>query len=102
MEPSRFDIPVGKDSAISRAALARKWGVSDRTMREIVARLRMERTSDPYAIISSSNGAGYWRSMVTEELTAYARERRSRGQKEYAAAGDAERVLKHQGQLSFL
>ena len=102
MEPSRFDIPIGRKNAISRAALAAKWGVSDREARDIVAAMRTERTTDLYAIISLSNHAGYWRSIETSELIAYARERRSRGAKEFAAASDAERVLQTQGQLSFL
>ena len=72
--PSRNDIPIGKEHAISRADLARKWSVSDRTARRIVERMRDEAPEEPYIIASTSHQTGYWRTNESTELDRYERE----------------------------
>jgi hypothetical protein len=74
MTPSRSDIPIGYENAISREALAAKWGVSDRAARRIIERMRDEETEEPYIIASTAHQSGYWRTNKLAELDRYERE----------------------------
>lgn len=95
--PLREHIPIGKENAITRAELARLWSMDDRTVRETVARMRINQTDDPYAILSSScNPPGYWRSDIRAELERYVKEGQARAKNTIAALGDARRVLNGQ------
>ena len=95
--PLREHIPIGKENAITRAELARLWDMDDRTVRETVARMRINQTDDPYAILSSScNPPGYWRSDIRAELERYVKEGQARAKNTIAALGDARRVLNGQ------
>ena len=64
MENHLNDIPVGKEKAISAAALAAKWNCSERHVRTIVADLR--RSGE---WICSGN-EGYWFPEGLEEMSA--------------------------------
>jgi hypothetical protein len=81
--PSRYDIPIGRKNAISREALAAKWGVSDRTARRIVGRMRDEKPTEPYIIVSTSHQTGYWRSNAAADLDHFEREWISRATKQF-------------------
>ena len=67
MSFSDADIPIGAENAITRAELARKWGVNDRTARERIAALRADDNGDGYVIVSHSRGGvhGYYRTNDT-------------------------------------
>lgn len=92
--PLREHIPIGRENAITRAELARLWGMKDRDVRDTVAKMRITPTDDPYAIISSSTTPpGYWRSDVRAELERYVKEGHARAKNTVAALGDAKRVL---------
>lgn len=94
--PAREHIPVGKENAITRAELAKLWGMDDRAVRETIATMRARPSDDPYAIISSShNPPGYWRSDAFHELERYIRETNARAKNTMRAAADAKRVLDH-------
>ena len=92
--PRREHIPVGRENAITRSELAALWGMSDRDVRETIARMRTIPTDDPYAILSSSsNPPGYWRSNGASELDGYIREQHARAKNTIKNTHDARRVL---------
>jgi hypothetical protein len=78
-----MDIPIGKGNAVTRQELAAKWGLDDRTVREVVAKLRRQskRTHGEAILSCSRRGAGYWRSVDPTEVDAYNREVRHRALK---------------------
>ena len=55
--PSRTDIPVGRNNAVTRMALAGRWDMPDRKVRRQIARFR-EDDSDGMIVVSSSRGRG--------------------------------------------
>lgn len=84
-------IPIGRDNAVSRAELSARWGVPDRTVREIIHDIREahngEWDSTPkairdFAVLSASRElpGGYWRSDDPDEIARYNREVESRAQ----------------------
>ena len=90
---NRFDIPFGRTNAIPRAELAALWGVSERDVRRIVARMRKEEAPD--AILSSTRPpAGFWRSADPEEVSAFVREMERRARSTFQALDGAKRVLR--------
>lgn len=88
------DIPIGIENAISRADLAKMWGVDQRVARAIVHELRTVDNGDPYVIVSSSNGrSGYYRTDDPYLIHRFIRETRSRAANTYASLKKARRVL---------
>ncbi|MEA4899569.1 MAG: hypothetical protein VB115_15170 [Christensenellaceae bacterium] len=87
-------IPIGPENAISRAALARLWGVGQRTAREIIHDLRAEDDGDPYVIVSTSTGrSGYFRTVDPQIIERFIRETKSRAINTFAPLKKARRVL---------
>ena len=73
-------IPIGRDNAISREALAARWRMPDRMARRTIARLRAEPIDARYAILSTSRAPhGYWRSDTEGTLGAGAKNNRRVG-----------------------
>ena len=95
MSFSDTDIPIGAENAITRAELARKWGVNDRTARERIAALRADDNGDGYVIVSHSRGGvhGYYRTNDTETIRRYANEVNSRAVNTFLPLRKARRVL---------
>lgn len=90
----RSDIPIGRNNAISRKALAALWGCSDREARHEIARMRRD-SSDGYAILSSSRSPrGYWRSNNSAEISEFIRETESRARNTFGALRGARDILK--------
>ena len=92
---SDTDIPIGAENAITRAELARKWGVSDREARRIVAALRADDNGDGYVIVSHSRcGArGYYRTDDPDTIKRYVNEVHSRARNTLLPLRKARRVL---------
>ena len=92
---SDTDIPIGAENAITRAELARKWGVSDREARRIVAALRADDNGDGYVIVSHSRGGvhGYYRTNDTDTIRRYVNEVHSRARNTFLPLRKARRVL---------
>ena len=95
MSYSDKDIPIGAENAITRAELARKWGVSDREARRIVAALRADDNGDGYVIVSHSRGGvrGYYRTNDTETIQRYTNEVHRRAVNTFLPLRKARRVL---------
>lgn len=68
--PSRTDIPVGRNNAVTRMALSGRWNMPDRKVRRQIARFR-EDDSDGMIVVSSSRGRGYYRTNDPEEIRAF-------------------------------
>ena len=92
---SDTDIPIGAENAITRAELARKWGVSDREARRIVAAFRADDNGDGYVIVSHSRcGArGYYRTDDPDTIKRYVNEVHSRARNTFLPLRKARRVL---------
>lgn len=95
MSFSDTDIPIGAENAITRAELARKWGVSDREARRIVAAFRAEDNGDAYVIVSHSRGGvrGYYRTNDPEVIKRYVNEVHSRARNTFLPLRKARRVM---------
>ena len=95
MSFSDADIPIGAENAITRAELARKWGVNDREARRRIAALRADDNGDGYAIVSHSRGGvhGYYRTNDTETIMRYANEVNSRAVNTFLPLRKARRVM---------
>ncbi len=68
--PSRTDIPVGRNNAVTRMALSGRWNMPDRKVRRQIARFR-EDDSDGMIVVSSSRGRGYYRTSDPDEIRAF-------------------------------
>lgn len=86
------DIPIGRENAISRNALANLWNVSDREARRIVADMRTIEDGTDYVIVSVSRGAGYYRTQNICEIHHFTNEMRKRIRSTYRAIKVAQRI----------
>lgn len=95
MKYSEADIPIGAENAITRAELARKWGVNDRLARRRIAELRAQDNGDAYVIVSHSRGSvrGYYRTNNPEVIKRYVNEVHSRARNTFLPLRKARRVL---------
>lgn len=89
------DIPIGKENAISKEALANIWGVGERKARQIIAELRAQDNGDNYIICSSSSSKepGYFRTDNPEEIRAYKNETINRARHTFRPLNKVNRVL---------
>ena len=95
MKYSEADIPIGAENAITRAELARKWGVNDRLARRRIAELRAADNGDAYVIVSHSRGGvrGYYRTNDPEVIKRYVNEVHSRARNTFLPLRKARRVM---------
>ena len=95
MTANRNDIPLGRQNAISRKALAKMWKCSERDVRRFVANLRRVPGGDGCAILSTSSTSpvGYWRSDNPAEIQAFILETENRARHTFLSLRDARRVL---------
>jgi hypothetical protein len=92
-----FDIPIGRESSISRKTLAALWGVNDRKARAIVAALRADDNGDGYVIVSHSSGKGYYRTSNPDEIEHFIRETTKRAANTFGLLKKARRILRSSG-----
>ena len=90
------DIPLGRENAISRAALASFWNCDDRTVRDRIARLRSKESPDGTFIVSHSQGCvkGYYRTDKPDEIRHYINEGRKRIRNTQIPVDNAQKLLK--------
>ena len=88
------DIPIGRDNAITRAELAKQWGVSDRLARHMIAKLRAEDNGDGYIIVAFSSRKGYYRTNNAAEILHFKREMGKRARNTFAPMKKVRRVLR--------
>lgn len=92
--PKAADIPVGRENAITREQLKRKWNCSDRIMRRYIADLRAQDDGDDYVIVSYSSGKGYYRTDNPDEIRHFINEQSKRARSTCRPLAKARRVLK--------
>lgn len=87
-------IPVGRENAITRAELARRWGVTQDKARHIIAALRAEDCGDDYIIFSSSDpqNPGYYKTDDATERRAYMAETKRRAINTFKPLKKAQRI----------
>lgn len=94
-QANRNDIPEGRENAISRQALARRWNCSEREARRMIAELRAEAGGDNHAILSTSHQpSGYWRSSDPDEIRAFIAETEARARNTFVSIAGAKYVLR--------
>ena len=89
------DIPF--DRYITRRELAVMWGTGDRTVRDIINKIR--KASPKYVIISSSSHSGYKRPSSYKEIEKCIAECESRIKEESMKKKQMEKLLKNKDQL---
>lgn len=67
------DIPIGRERAVTKSELMRKWDKSERGVRLIIQELRQMDNGDDYVIVSFSGGKGYYRTDDYQKGTTYIR-----------------------------
>ncbi len=90
-------IPIGRENAITRKELAKKWGVSDRLARATIAKLRAEDNGDDFVIVAYSSQKGYFRTDDVKEIRRFEREMCNRARNTFAPLRKARRVLRARG-----
>ena len=87
-------IPIGKENAISRAALAKMWNMSQDSVRHMIAILRAEDNGDDYIIYSSSNPSrsGYYRTDDPIDRRNFMRETKCRAINTFRPLKKAQRI----------
>lgn len=89
------DIPTGEENAISRAALMRKWSMTDRGVRRVICELRNdERFRDAVICSSSHRNEGYFKSTEPAHISQFIKETRNRAINTLKPAKNAARVLR--------
>ena len=95
------DIPTGKKNAITKDALIRKWGMTERAVRNTIREMRLQDFGDDYIIVSRSNGKGYYKTNNLKEIEEYKKEVLNRGRHTFAPLAKVNRILAG-GQVSTL
>lgn len=87
-------IPVGRENAITRAELARRWGMSPDKVRHTIAALRAEDQGDNYIIFSSSDpqNPGYYKTDEATERRAFMAETKRRAINTFKPLRKAQRI----------
>ena len=91
------DIPIGKSNAITRDALAKLWGKSDRHTRQIIQDLRNQDNGDNYIIVSQANGYGYFRTDDPEIIADFIRDTQARAANTLLPLQKAKRIMRENG-----
>ncbi len=89
------DIPIGRENAVTKFELMRKWNRSERAVRFIIQELRQVDNGDEYVIVSFSGGKGYYRTDNREEIEAYKRETIRRARHTFAPLRKVNRILEN-------
>ena len=87
------DIPIGRENAVTKGELVRKWNRSERGVRLIIQELRQIDNGDNYVIVSFSGGKGYYKTDDLEEIEAYKRETIRRARHTFAPLRKINRIL---------
>lgn len=87
-------IPVGRENAITRAELARLWGMSQDSVRHTIAALRAQDQGDDFIIFSSSSpeNPGYYKTDDAAERRAFMAETKSRAINTFKPLKKAQRI----------
>lgn len=90
------DIPIGKENAISKEELQRKWGMTERGVRAKIADLRQQDNGDNLVIVSLSSSRGFYRTDNIKEILAYKKETLNRARHLYGPLRKVNRILERE------
>lgn len=94
LEKMYDSIPIGKENAISKEELQKKWGLtSERAVRQTIAELRKIDNGDNFVIVSLSTSKGFYRTDDPEEILKYKKETLNRAKHTFAPLGKVNRIL---------
>lgn len=93
-------IPIGKENAISYASLQCFWGVKEREVRRVLEKLSKYDNGDPYILIRSSRGGGFYRTDDPDDIEAYRKERYSIAMKNLAHISKINRIKRDSAALN--
>ena len=94
LEKMYYDIPIGRENAISKERLQKIWGFdSERVVRRTIAELRKIDNGDNFVIVSTSSCKGFYRTDDPEEILKYKRETLNRAKHTFAPLGKVNRIL---------
>lgn len=101
LEKMYYDIPIGRENAISKEELQELWGFSsERVVRNTVAELRKIDNGDNFVIVSLSSCKGFYRTDNPEDILRYKKETLNRAKHTFAPLGKVNRILlEHDAQL---
>lgn len=90
-----YDIPIGKENAITYSELCNIWNCSLRQVRRILNNLTKIDNGDNYIIIRSSKYKGFYKTDNLFEIEAYKKEYTNRALNCFAPSKKVNRVLKN-------
>lgn len=87
-------IPVGRENAVTRDELARRWNVTEDRVRHIIAELRATDNGDNYIIFSNSDSKtrGYFKTDDPNERRAFMQETKGRAINTFKPLKKAQRI----------
>lgn len=97
-------IPIGRENAISREELARRWRMSEDAVRHKIAELRADDNGDKYIIFSSSDPSsrGYFKTAEMAEIRAFVAETINRANNTKKPLTKANRIIRrHEEQAQY-
>ena len=92
MEIIEQNLMFGKKNTVKRTKLSELTGLSDRSVRHLIEKLR--RKTKDYVIVSTSSEPGYYKTDNPEEIREYMREQASRAKTIFYNLRNAHRILK--------
>lgn len=87
-------IPIGKDKAITYPELCELWRMSERTVRRTLHDLSYWDNNDPYILIRSGRGKGFYRTTDETEIELYRRECMNKAKRMFAPIRKIKRVMR--------
>ena len=92
------DIPVGREKAVSYTELCCKWEMNERRVRRMLHDLSYYDNGDPYILIRSSHGKGFYKTDNDVEIERYKKECINRAKHTFAPLRKIKRVLNERNQ----
>lgn len=88
-----YDIPIGRENALTYENLCHIWNCEPRKVRQILHELSLYDNGDNYILIRSSKGKGFYKTDAEAEIQAYKRECLNKGRNVFAPIKKINRVL---------
>lgn len=97
-------IPIGRENAISKEALQKRWGLqNERAVRQEISELRKIDNGDDFVIVSTSSCRGFYRTNDKKEILKYKTETVNRAKHTFAPLKKVNRILSEvDTQLEFI
>ena len=95
-------IPIGRENAISKYDLMKRWNMNERQVRRLITKLRCKDNGDDMVIVSTSKHSGYYRTNDRHEIKQFKLEMSNRAKHTFRPLRKATRILGvNEDQVSF-